>query len=95
MSIVALLACVAVAACAVAPKIDHQDEAALLQSSAAQDKALHQASKLSAAAALIALAGIAGWMGAGHTHRVHHLRGYETTIAIRSPMSLSVNAARR
>ena len=32
---------------------------------------------------LIALvaAGIGGWMGAGHIHRVHHLRRYETTMS--------------
>jgi hypothetical protein len=32
---------------------------------------------------LIALgaAGIGGWMGAGHIHRVHHLRRYESTAS--------------
>jgi hypothetical protein len=35
---------------------------------------------LSSLLALVA-AGIGGWMGAGHIHRVHHLRRYETTMS--------------
>jgi hypothetical protein len=30
--------------------------------------------------ALVAAA-VGGWMGAGHIHRVHHLRRYETTVS--------------
>jgi hypothetical protein len=35
---------------------------------------------LSSLLALVA-AGLGGWMGAGHIHRVHHLRRYETTMS--------------